>query len=101
QVVYMMPPFIALVQSMLHCFKSSHVSLVTGKKRKHIDESKLKMGRTISLFSDYAPLDDVSAQRFARVLTTIPQKQPTLSSASKSTQTLQRMNISRFNPIPT
>ncbi|KAI8087792.1 Urb2/Npa2 family-domain-containing protein [Gilbertella persicaria] len=97
QVVYMMPPFIALVQSMLHCFKSSHVSLVTGKKRKHIDESKLKMGRTISLFSDYAPLDDVSAQRFARVLTTIPQKQPTLSSASKSTQTLQRM-VAKHTP---
>ncbi|KAI8370172.1 Urb2/Npa2 family-domain-containing protein [Choanephora cucurbitarum] len=97
QTVYMMPPFIALVQSLLHCFKSSHVSLVTGKKRKQGDDkTKIKTGRTVSLLTQFAPLDDVSAQRYARVLTTIPQKQHALPT-SKSGQTLQRL-VAKHTP---
>ncbi|KAI8331286.1 Urb2/Npa2 family-domain-containing protein [Blakeslea trispora] len=95
QTVYMMPPFIALVQSLLHCFKSSHVSLVTGKKRKQEDKTK-KNGRGISLLTPFAPLNDASAQRYARVLTTIPQKQHALPT-SKSGQTLQRL-VAKHTP---
>jgi hypothetical protein len=111
QTVYMMPPFIALVQSLLHCFKSTHVSLVSGtdtssRKRKHNSEqkskdtnSKIYTGRTIPLLFEFTPLEDSSAQRFARLLTTIPQKQHSTSTSksSKSTQTLQKV-ISKHTP---
>lgn len=108
QVVYMMPPFVAFVQSLVHCFKSTHVSLVSGtntmsssssRKRKHNsttdakESSKNYTGRTIPLLYEFTPLDDTSAQRFARILTTIPQKQHTTQQQknAKSAQTLQKM----------
>lgn len=112
QVVYMMPPFIAFTQSLLHCFKSTHVSLVTGteltsnRKRKHNIEQKNKSvnskkltGRTIPLLYEFTPLDDPSAQRFARLLTTIPQKQHSNSTSktAKSAQTLHKI-ISKHTP---
>lgn len=108
----MMPPFIAFTQSLLHCFKSTHVSLVTGteltsnRKRKHNTEQKNKSvdnkkftGRTIPLLYEFTPLDDSSAQRFARLLTTIPQKQHSNSTAknTKSAQTLHKI-ISKHTP---
>ncbi|KAI7891608.1 Urb2/Npa2 family-domain-containing protein [Mucor mucedo] len=102
QVVYMMPPFIAFIQSLFHCFKSTHVSLVSGtnaptRKRKLNAEQKNNgkafAGRTIPLLYEFAPLDDASAQKLARVLTTIPQKQHSTSTAknAKSTQTLHKI----------
>lgn len=119
QVVYMMPPFIAFVQSLLHCFKSTHVALVSGtntaltsnnnssRKRKHHSTTEAKeanknyTGRTIPLIYEFTPLDDTSAQRFARVLTTIPQKQHTTQQQqqknAKSAQTLQKM-IAKHTP---
>ncbi|KAI9329591.1 Urb2/Npa2 family-domain-containing protein [Pilaira anomala] len=108
QIVYMMPPFVALIQSLLHCFKSTHVSLVSGtnaptRKRKHNAEqkpsNKVLSGRTIPLLYEFTPLDDTSAQRFARVLTTIPQKQYSTSSAknAKSTQSLYKI-IAKHTP---
>ncbi|KAK4518451.1 BHLH domain-containing protein [Mucor velutinosus] len=113
QVVYMMPPFVAFVQSLLHCFKSTHVSLVSStntmnsnsRKRKHNsttdakESSKSYTGRTIPLIYEFTPLDDTSAQRFARILTTIPQKQHTTQQQknAKSAQTLQKM-IAKHTP---
>lgn len=109
QVVYMMPPFIAFVQSLLHCFKSTHVSLVSGtntisnRKRKHTNNSEVKdnskqyTGRTIPLIYEFTPLDDTSAQRFARILTTIPQKQHTQQKNAKSAQSLQKI-IAKHTP---
>jgi hypothetical protein len=111
QVVYMMPPFVAFIQSLLHCFKSTHVSLVSGtnaptRKRKLNAEQKNKdssskafTGRTIPLLYEFTPLEDSSAQRFARVLTTIPQKQHSNTSAknAKSTQSLHKI-IAKHTP---
>lgn len=111
QTISMMPPFIALVQSLLHCFKSTHVSLVSGtdtpsKKRKHNAEqknkntnSKIYSGRIVPLLFEFTPLDDSSAQRFARLLTTIPQKQHSTTTVknAKSAQTLQKI-ISKHTP---
>lgn len=108
QVVYMMPPFVAFIQSLFHCFKSTHVSLVSGtnaptRKRKHNAEqknnSKAFAGRTIPLLYEFAPLDDSSAQKLARALTTIPQKQHSSSSAknAKSTQSLYKI-IAKHTP---
>jgi hypothetical protein len=99
QLVYMLPPFIALTQSLLHCFKSTHVSLVmtANKKRKHNNEEesskkKFASNRSISLLNEFSPLDDTCAQRFARVLTTIPQKQQQhLTNHAKSAQTLHKI----------
>lgn len=108
QIVYMMPPFIAFIQSLLHCFKSTHVSLVSGtntinsssRKRKHQSAAETKenhTGRTVPLIYEFTPLDDTSAQRFARILTTIPQKQHTAQKNAKSAQTLQKM-IAKHTP---
>lgn len=99
QLVYMLPPFIALTQSLLHCFKSTHVSLVmtANKKRKHSSKEEnskkeFASNRSITLLNQFAPLDDACAQRFARVLTTIPQKQQhNLTKHAKSVQTLQKI----------
>ncbi|CEP18278.1 hypothetical protein [Parasitella parasitica] len=103
QLVYMMPPFVALVQSLLHCFKSMHVSLVSNttavgtRKRKHRSSDQAEKndknhsGRTIPLLYEFTPLDDSSAQRFARILTTIPQKQHAQQKNAKSAQTLQKI----------
>ncbi|KAL7313294.1 hypothetical protein PS15m_007055 [Mucor circinelloides] len=108
QIVYMMPPFIAFIQSLLHCFKSTHVSLVSGtntinsssRKRKHqstVETKENHTGRTVPLIYEFTPLDDTSAQRFARILTTIPQKQHTAQKNAKSAQTLQKM-IAKHTP---
>lgn len=111
QIVYMMPPFIAFIQSLLHCFKSTHVSLVIGtnaptRKRKlnaEQKESKTFTGRTIPLLYEFTPLDDSSAQRLGRVLTTIPQKQHSTTTSAvtaknqKSTQALHKI-IAKHTP---
>ncbi|GAA5808334.1 hypothetical protein MFLAVUS_001724 [Mucor flavus] len=103
QIVYMLPPFVALIQSLLHCFKSTHVSLVSGtnaptrKRKNNADQKTLKSGRTIPLLYQFAPLNDTSAQRFGRVLTTIPQKQHSSAKNAKSTQSLYKI-ISRHTP---
>ncbi|KAI8636630.1 Urb2/Npa2 family-domain-containing protein [Parasitella parasitica] len=109
QVVYMMPPFIAFVQSLLHCFKSTHVSLVSGtpvigtRKRKYNNNNQTEKndkkltGRAIPLMFEFTPLDDSAAQRFARILTTIPLKQHTQQKNAKSSQTLQKI-IAKHTP---
>ncbi|KAI9477719.1 MAG: Urb2/Npa2 family-domain-containing protein [Benjaminiella poitrasii] len=84
QLVYMMPPYIALVQSLLHCFKTTNISLIN-RKRKHIIEDN-----TIPLFAQFTPLDATSANRLARLLTTIPQK-PNVQFQKKSVHMLQKM----------
>ncbi|KAI8967507.1 Urb2/Npa2 family-domain-containing protein [Mycotypha africana] len=109
QLVYMLSPFIAIVQSLLHCFKTAHVSLVktstssTKKRGRDEDEPKkiiLNAGRGISLLQNFAPLDDNAAHRLARLLTTIPQKSVTSVQQQKSgtsAQSLQRM-VARHTP---
>lgn len=92
QLVYMMPPFIAFVQSLFHCFKTSYVSLVSRKRKRESDQK----GRSVSLLQTYAPLNHGSATRLARVLTTIPQKQH-VGKTIKSAQSMQKI-ISKHTP---
>ncbi|KAG0748861.1 hypothetical protein G6F57_003035 [Rhizopus arrhizus] len=82
QLIDVLPPYIAITQALLHCFKSGHVLLVNGldanpKKRKNDtdDKKSLAVPRTIALLSNFAPLNDTAAQNYARLLKTILQKQ--------------------------
>ncbi|KAI7907434.1 Urb2/Npa2 family-domain-containing protein [Cokeromyces recurvatus] len=91
QLIYMMPPYIALIQSLFHCFKSTNISLVNNRKRKYITSE-----RTIPLFAEFLPLDSNSAHRLARLLTTIPQK-ANVQLQKKSVHTLQKMTA-KYTP---
>lgn len=106
QVVDMLPPLIAFIQSLMHCFKSTHVSLVgntsqISKKRKHVDnKSKAQHSteqfgnRTVPLLVSFAPLNDTSAQKFSRLLSVLPAKQ---STGGRSAQSLYK-TIAKHTP---
>ncbi|KAL0077627.1 Urb2/Npa2 family-domain-containing protein [Phycomyces blakesleeanus] len=100
-----MPTFLGIIQSLLHCFKSTHLSLIT-KKRKSIDkkngtdasESLVAHGKTIALFAKFAPLDDSSAEKFARLLSLIPQKNPSNQKSNSSVSLALWRSMPRYVP---
>ncbi|KAI8875210.1 hypothetical protein K501DRAFT_311640 [Backusella circina FSU 941] len=111
QVVDMLPPLIAFIQSLMHCFKSTHVSLVgnathiSNKKRKHVDnKTKTQQNttteqfgnRTVPLLVSFAPLNDTSAQKFSRLLSALPSKQ-SATGGGKSGQSMYK-TIAKHTP---
>ncbi|KAI9014519.1 Urb2/Npa2 family-domain-containing protein [Phycomyces nitens] len=103
--VDVMPTFLGIIQSLLHCFKSTHLSLIT-KKRKANDkkngtgasESLVAHGRTIALFAKFAPLDDSSAEKYARLLALIPQKNPSTQKSNGSGSLALWRTMPRYAP---
>ncbi|KAG1471204.1 hypothetical protein G6F56_002260 [Rhizopus delemar] len=99
QMTDVMPPFIGITQSLLHCFKSGHVHLVSGlNAKKHNVDSK-NTPRTITLLSDFAPLNDTAAQQYSRLLKTITQKQHSYiaGKTNRSSQSVMKA-ISKHTP---
>ncbi|KAI7866844.1 Urb2/Npa2 family-domain-containing protein [Spinellus fusiger] len=109
--VDVMPSFSAIVQALMHCFKSTHLSLIgskatENKKRKAGDKQQKDTaplqsvsGRSMTLFSECAPLDDKCCEKYARLLDLISQKNPATQSKSNaaSAQTLWRV-MAKYAP---
>ncbi|KAG0170859.1 hypothetical protein DFQ28_001467 [Apophysomyces sp. BC1034] len=72
KLVDVMPAFVGLLQALLRCFQSTHVSLI-GSKRKAADPQK-PSSRTIPLLFLFAPMDESAAQRYARLLAQVSLK---------------------------
>ncbi|KAF7721634.1 hypothetical protein EC973_004355 [Apophysomyces ossiformis] len=72
KLVDVMPAFVGLLQALLRSFRSTHVSLV-GSKRKTTDQQK-SSSQIIPLICLYSPLDESTAQRYARLLTQVSKK---------------------------
>ncbi|KAI8976473.1 Urb2/Npa2 family-domain-containing protein [Pilobolus umbonatus] len=87
-VAALLPPVIALIQSLLHCFKSSQVLLIRKRKRDY-------SGHLISLFMAYAPFNTTAAERFSRMLVCLSRR--VASEDQKNGQQLYKQ-IARYTP---
>lgn len=99
-----MGPLISILQSLLHCFKSTQVSLVShakvnnnNKKRKNIttesSSSLPSVSPTSCFLASYAPLDSSSAEKYARICNQLTAKS---NGTKRSDMTYQ--NITRHIP---
>ena len=82
QLVDIMAPFIATLQTLLYCFRSPHLALVT-KRRKPAEKEQPSVQK-LALISTWAPLDTSAADRCARLFSTMAKKSATGSSGSSS-----------------
>ncbi|KAI9307314.1 Urb2/Npa2 family-domain-containing protein [Cunninghamella echinulata] len=72
-----MGPLVSILQSLLHCFKSTQVSLVShtkinNKKRKNVTENSTTINTSptssnLCTLASYAPFDSSSAEKYARI----------------------------------
>ncbi|KAI8368318.1 Urb2/Npa2 family-domain-containing protein [Radiomyces spectabilis] len=97
QLINNMTPYMALLQSLLHCFKSTHMALVSNKSKKKSGDTQESMrhARVIPLLFEYAPLDESSAHIYSRTLKTIPRKSD--KTTKSNTQTIYR-SLSKHMP---
>lgn len=86
QLVQVIPSFVAIVQAMFHCFKSTHPSLANTRRK--ADRHKSTNSRTSNhhdpfpLLSSVAPLRESCAYNFARLLSALAQRSNTTAPSS-------------------
>ncbi|RUS17322.1 Urb2/Npa2 family-domain-containing protein [Endogone sp. FLAS-F59071] len=86
QLVQVIPSFVAIVQAMFHCFKSTHPSLANTRRKvdrhKNTNSRKSHHHDPFPLLSSVAPLRESCAYNFARLLSALAQRSNTTVSSS-------------------
>ncbi|KAI9277735.1 Urb2/Npa2 family-domain-containing protein [Umbelopsis sp. AD052] len=69
QLVQAITPFTAILETLVHCFRSLHPSVaIATRKRKQDNKKRMLQDQTFSLLTDHAPLNEMCARSYARLL---------------------------------
>jgi hypothetical protein len=69
QLVQVITPFTAILETLVHCFRSLHPSVaISTRKRKQDNKKRMLQDQTFSLLTDHAPLNEMCARSYARLL---------------------------------
>jgi uncharacterized protein YqiB (DUF1249 family) len=69
QLVQVITPFTAILETLLHCFRSLHPSVaVSTRKRKQDNKKRHMQDLPLPLLTDHAPLSEICAHNYARLL---------------------------------
>ncbi|KAJ2964681.1 hypothetical protein NQZ79_g420 [Umbelopsis isabellina] len=69
QLSHVITPFISIVESLMHCFKSLHPSVaISSQKKKNNSKKRNVQDQTFPLLTDHAPLSEMNAHNYSRLL---------------------------------
>jgi hypothetical protein len=69
QLVHVITPFIGILETLVHCFRSLHPSVaISTRKRKNDNKKRMLQAQVFSLLTEHAPLSEMCARSYARLL---------------------------------